>query len=63
MLFLMGKSMEKRDKEEQINAQLSKEIKACEEFLSFEFSDWRIKSLADRIKLQKYGPNIKIYNL
>lgn len=55
--------MEKRDKEEQINAQLSKEIKACEEFLSFEFNDWRIKSLADRIKLQKYGPNIKIYNL
>ncbi len=59
----MGKSMDKRVKDERINEQLSKEIQSCEEFLSFEFNDWRIKSLADKIKLKKYGPNIKIYNL
>lgn len=41
---------------------LSKEIELFGDFLSFEYYDWRIKSLAEKIKSQNYKPVIKIYN-
>ena len=59
----MGKVMDNQEKDKRIDANLSGEIEFCEDLLSFEFNDWRIKSLANKIKLQKYRPNSKIYNL
>ncbi len=54
--------MTKMEKNEKFNDELSKDIELFSDFLSFEYYDWRIKSLADKIKSKNYKPNTRIYN-
>ncbi len=54
--------MDRIERNEKINDDLSKDIELFNDFLSFEYYDWRIKSLAEKIKLKNYKPNSKIYN-
>jgi len=53
--------MDKKEKVKKINDDyVEKEL--LNDFLSFEYYDWRLQLLADKIKLENYRPRIRLYN-